>query len=56
VPLVVADKSRGGGGITLACTPYLKDKGATSRCRIHELQKNVDIIFAKTRKARYVKI
>jgi len=56
VPLVVADKSRGEGGITLACTPYLKTLGARARCRIYELPKNVDIIFAKPRMARYVEI
>lgn len=56
VPLVVADRSRGKGGITLAVTPYLKDRGATSRCRIYELPKNVDIIFAKPRMKRYVEV
>jgi len=56
VPLVVADRSRGKGGITLAVTPFLKNLGATSRCRIYELPKNVDIIFAKPRMKRYVEV
>ncbi len=56
VPLVVADRSRGKGGITLAVTPYLKERGATSRCRIYELPKDVDIIFAKPRMKRYVEV
>lgn len=56
VPLVVADRSRGQGGITLAVTPYLKELGASSRCRIYELPKNVDIIFAKPRMRRYVEV
>ncbi|XMB67789.1 hypothetical protein RI065_04555 [Mycoplasmatota bacterium zrk1] len=56
VPLVVADRSRGEGGITLAVTPYLKEKGATSRCRIYELPKGIDIIYAKPRMARYVEV
>ena len=56
VPLVVADRTRGKGGITLAVTPYLKSLGATSRCRIYELPKNVDIIFAKPRMKRYVEV
>ncbi|MCK7461870.1 MAG: hypothetical protein MZU84_07360 [Sphingobacterium sp.] len=52
--LVVADESRGGGSIVLAVTPYLKKLGVPSRCRIHDLPTNVDIIFAKPRLHKYL--
>ncbi|PKK96959.1 MAG: damage repair protein [Tenericutes bacterium HGW-Tenericutes-3] len=53
-PLVVADKSRGGGSIVLAVTPYLKRLGMPSRCRIHELPENIPIIFQKPRMELYL--
>ena len=53
-PLVVADKSRGGGSIVLAVTPYLKKLGVPNRCRIYELPKNVDIIYRKPRMEKYL--
>ncbi len=53
-PLVVADHSRGGGSIVLAVTPYLKKLGVPNRCRIHELPKNVKIIFQKPRMEKYL--
>ncbi|MDD4069110.1 MAG: hypothetical protein PHF05_01535 [Candidatus Izemoplasmatales bacterium] len=53
-PLVVADKSRGGGSIVLAVTPYLKSIGVPNRCRIYELPKNIDIIYRKPRMERYL--
>ena len=53
-PLVVADKSRGGGSIVLAVSPYLKTLGVPSRCRIHELPKNIDIIYAKPQMQTYL--
>ena len=53
-PLVVADKSRGGGSIILAVTPYLKTLGIPSRCRIHELPENLNIIFAKPQMQTYL--
>lgn len=56
VPLVVADRTRGNGSITLAVTPYLKEKGVPSRGRVWELPKNEPIIFAKPRMRRYVEI
>lgn len=56
VPLVVADRSRGKGGITLAVTPYLKKMGVASRSRVYELPTDVDIIFAKPRMRRYVEV
>lgn len=53
-PLVVADSGRGGGSIVLAVTPYLKSKGIPSRCRIFEIPKDLDIIFAKPRMQTYL--
>ncbi|NLA32973.1 MAG: damage repair protein [Mollicutes bacterium] len=54
-PLVVADPRRGGGGITLAITPYLKNLGVKSRGRIYEIPKNIDYIIAKPRMNLYIK-
>jgi DNA polymerase V len=53
-PLVVADKSRGGGSIVLAISPYLKQLGMPSRCRIHELNPNIPMIFKKPRMMTYL--
>lgn len=53
-PLVVADKSRGGGSIVLAVSPYLKKFGVPGRLRIHELPTNIDIIFQKPRMEKYL--
>lgn len=53
-PLVVADKSRGKGSIVLSVTPYLKSLGVPSRCRIHELPKNIDIIYARPKMQTYL--
>lgn len=52
-PLVVADTSRGNGAMTLAITPYLRNKGVNSRSRVFELPKNIKIIFAKPRMKLY---
>jgi len=54
-PLVVADKSRGTGTIVLSVSPYLKARGVPSRCRVFELPKNHDIIFATPRMSLYLK-
>lgn len=53
-PLVVADRSRGGGSIILAVSPYLRAKGIPGRLRIFELPKNENIIFCKPRMRRYL--
>ena len=53
-PLVVADEKRGGGSIVLAVSPYLKTLGFPSRCRIFELPKLENIIFAKPRMETYI--
>ncbi len=54
-PLLVADPSRGGGAITLAVTPLLKEKGVPSRGRIYEIPKNIKYIIAPPRMSLYVK-
>ena len=53
-PLVVADKARGNGSIVLAVTPYLKNQGVPSRCRIFELPGNLDIIYARPQMEKYL--
>ena len=53
-PLVVADKNRGGGSVVLAVTPFLKNLGVPSRCRIYELPKNINIIFRRPQMKKYM--
>jgi len=53
-PLVVADQSRGNGSIVLAVSPYLKTLGIPSRCRIHEIPSDINIIFRKPRMETYL--
>ncbi len=53
-PLVVADKERGKNTIVLSVSPFLKAKGIPSRCRIKELPKNIDYIYAVPRMERYI--
>jgi len=53
-PLVVADVSRGNGSIVLAVSPYLKKMGMPSRCRIHEIPPNLNIIFRMPRMELYL--
>ena len=55
-PLVVADKSRGGGSVVLAVTPFLKNLGVPSRCRIYELPKNINIIFRRPQMKKIIEI
>lgn len=52
-PLVVADIRRGNGAMTLAATPFLRNKGIKSRSRVYELPKNIKIIFAPPRMKLY---
>ncbi len=52
-PLVVADTLRGQGAMTLAVSPYLRNKGVPSRGRVFELPKNIKIIYAKPRMKLY---
>ena len=56
VNLVVADKSRGNGTITLAVTPHMKELGVKSRCRLYEIDKDIDYIIAKPRMRKYMEI
>ena len=53
VPLVVCDTSRGQGGMCLAVSPYLRNLGVNSRCRLFELPRNINIIKAKPRMKLY---
>jgi len=53
-PLVVADKSRSVNTIVLSVSPYLKSKGIPSRCRLKELPKGFNYIYATPRMARYI--
>lgn len=53
-PLVVCDQTRGGGGIVLAVTPYLKKLGVASRCRIHDLPTDIPIIFRSPQMQTYL--
>ena len=53
-PLVVADKDRGTNTIVLSVSPYLKQQGIPSRCRIKELPKKFKYIYAVPRMERYL--
>lgn len=53
-PLVVADKDRGTNTIVLSVSPYLKKHGIPSRCRIKELPKKYDYVYAVPRMERYL--
>jgi DNA polymerase V len=53
-PLVVADKDRGTNTIVLSVSPYLKKHGVPSRCRIKELPKKFDYVYAVPRMERYL--
>ncbi len=52
-PLVVADPDRN-GAITLAVTPYLKEKGIKSRGRIYEIPNNIKYMRVKPRMSLYI--
>lgn len=41
-PLVVANKHQGNGAITLAITPFLKNLGVQSRCRLYEIPRHIN--------------
>ena len=53
-PLVVADKERGKNTIVLSVSPFLKSHGIPSRCRIKELPKGFNYIYAVPRMERYI--
>lgn len=52
--LVVCDKERSPGSITLAVTPSLKKLGVPSRTRAYDLPQNINIIYAKPRMKMYI--
>ncbi len=55
-PLLVADKNRGNGAITLAVTPYLKEKGVPSRGRLYEIPKNIKYIIVNPHMSLYASV
>ena len=52
--LVVADPSRGEGGICLAITPRMKQRGIRNRCRLFEIPATLDYIVARPRMQLYI--
>ncbi|MBR5192153.1 MAG: DNA repair protein [Clostridia bacterium] len=52
--LVVADASRGNGGICLAISPKLKAQGVKNRCRLFEIPKTINYITAKPQMKKYI--
>ena len=52
--LVVADESRGVGGICLAVTPKMKEQGVRNRCRLFEIPKDIEYIIAKPQMKKYI--
>lgn len=56
VPLVVADPTRGEGAITLAISPALKELGIKNRCRIFEIQKQIQYNIAMPRMKKYIEV
>ena len=54
VSLVVADKTRGDGAITLAATPRIKEFGVKSRGRLFEIPKNIEYMIAPPRMHLYM--
>ena len=48
-PLIVANKDQGMGAMTLAVTPFLKNKGVKSRGRLFEIPKNINYIIVNPR-------
>jgi len=52
--LVVADESRGEGGVCLAISPKMKNLGIKNRCRLFEVPKTIDFIIAKPRMKKYI--
>ncbi len=52
--LVVADPSRGTGGICLAVSPKIKTLGVPNRCRLYEIPKDIEYIIAKPQMKKYI--
>ena len=53
-PLVVSNPNQGPGAITLAITPYLKEKGIKSRTRLYEIPKNIKYTIVPPRMKLYI--
>lgn len=54
-PLVVANPNQGKGAITLAITPYLKNKGIKSRTRLYEIPPWIKYEIVPPRMSLYIK-
>lgn len=52
--LVVANKNQGNGAITLAITPYLKQKGIASRTRLYEIPSHIKYTIVPPRMKLYL--
>ncbi len=52
--LVVANKNQGNGAITLAVSPYLKEKGIKGRTRLYEIPKNIKYTIVNPRMHLYL--
>ncbi len=52
--LVVADPSRGEGGICLAITPKMKSRGIANRCRLFQIPENLKYELARPRMKLYI--
>lgn len=55
-PLVVANKNQGNGAITLAVSPYLKEKGIKGRTRLYEIPKNIKYMIVNPRMKLYMEM
>ncbi len=55
-PLIVADEGRGGGSIVLAVSPYLKQRGMPSRCRLFEVGDTSTMMVARPQMRAYVEV
>lgn len=56
-PLVVADPDRSASTIVMSATPYLKERyGCSNVCRVRDLPKVPDLIFAKPRMRYYLEM
>ncbi len=54
VPLVVANPNQGNGAITLAITPFLKQKGIKSRSRLYEIPSYIKYTIVPPRMKLYL--
>lgn len=54
VPLVVANPNQGNGAITLAVTPFLKQKGVKGRTRLYEIPKSISYKIVPPRMSLYL--